>query len=223
MTKAHLPKSHDHLVDSFVKDLKPVKRASARVYFLVWFVPCLTLATIATFIVGYNGDLSEKFSNLSFVITLFILLLGAVTASWLAIKMSIPGEEPPKRIRYFLTFMPLLLGVAVLIQWISMNSWQSFIASASGGVSCGLSIVLVAFFPLIFLGVLSGKLAPMNSFGTAVMVALAALFLSALGGQVHCCTYDGCHLAIWHYLPVFFGCLVIAIPLQYLLARWKNK
>ncbi|MBF0105960.1 MAG: DUF1109 family protein [Deltaproteobacteria bacterium] len=225
MSKDHLPKTHNDLVERLAQDLKPVRRVNPAYYFFFWVVTSLSIAVVATLIREDHNEIIARLGDGYFMASLIVLIVSVIVTSWLAIKMSVPGEEPSKRLRVAMVATPVLIGVFILIYWVMRYPMQDEALDVSRGCTCTLTQIGVAFFPLVFLTFLAGRLAPLNTFWTAIMISLSSLLLSAAGAQMHCCMCltDGCHLAVWHYIPIFFGTFIIALPLQYFLARWKRK
>lgn len=223
MIQADLPKTHDQNVELLTKNLKAVKRPNLLVYFLVWLIPSALIIAAITMFFGLRPDLAQQIMTTPYLVVSISLGIAAILTGWLAIKIAIPGQEPQKKWRLAILAIPLLLIVFVSLEWMSSHSLKNYISGMSGGYPCMISIVGIALFPMILLSILTSRLAPLHPFWAATLVSLAALFLSAFGVQLRCPIDNACHLALWHYLPIFVASFLIAFPLQYYLGKWKRK
>lgn len=214
-----LPHQHDTIVKKLTASLKPVKPVKTGRLFLIWFFVSLA----ATFAMVFIFKLHEHFINGGFFIFSLILLFAATSlTAWTALKMATPGQEPKKKWRILFLIIPLFLIGLTLLNEFPLTRWGDFAVELTNGGCCTATLFGVAVLPLILLTILIFKLAPLWPFWTALLCALAALFMAALFMQCHCAHESACHISLWHYLPIFVGAFLFAIPLYFILKRWRG-
>lgn len=218
-----LPQGHQDLVQKLTQDLKPVKKARPARSFQIWFIASLSLVIGCVILLGLRKDLNQEIFGFMFSFTNIALLIGALLSSWIAIKLSIPGEEFSKITLIIVTAIPLVLVMVITAESLINHGWTNYVAGFDNGIQCTLATFLVALIPLTLLTIFTSRFAPLHPFATAFFVSLASLCLSGMGVQWHCYATKACHLATWHYAPIFVISIVISYPLQLILSRWRTS
>jgi len=221
--KKKLPSLHDKIVLKLSNDLKPISFKKPFTIFLLWFLPSISIAFLFALFMGWRPDLNAKFHTLSFLLGWSALFLAMIASSWFAIKMSLPGQEPKKYTRIFILMIPFVFMAYETIRLGGYFSWKLFLHDLHFDYPCTLAIFVISFIPLMILSFLTSRLAPLKPFWTAWIIATATMLLGSLIVELHCAIENGCHLALWHYFPVFVFSFLIALPLQRFLRKWKSK
>lgn len=217
------PSPNNPFIDQLVSNCRPVCPPCPIKLFFIWLTSALVTIVGSQILLGVRGDLSTAASNYSYCASLVILALGACLSAWTAIKISIPGEQPSRSFRIILPLIPIVLALGISLTWFISDNDTNYWSGLGNGLMCSAMDLLVALVPLLVLSIITANLAPLRPFITSVFVAMSALFTSAIAMQLHCSCNLACHMTFSHYLPIFFGSLLIALPMQIVLDRWKTK
>lgn len=218
------PKNHDAIIQELTKDLKPVKPVCWKRMALMWLVPSLMVVILVSISLGTRRNFSEPLTlPSSFWFTMIVLLSATVVSSISVIKLSLPGQEPPKTLKLILAATPILLAVYYLLQVTFHLDSPRFWHQVLGGKSCFLGSMGLSLVPLLFLSWIVARLAPFQTFWTALLTAMSSFFMAAIGIHFHCANDHGCHVAIWHLLPILIGSFAMAYPLQYFFRKWQFR
>lgn len=213
----------DKLIDQLISNCKPVTPPNPFRLFAIWLLTAVLTILATQFLLGMRQDVATIMKDCGYCGSILALGLGASLSAWIAIKISIPGEQPSQFFQWLIPSIPFVLAIGVIVAWFAHGQNTNFWSGIDDGMMCSVVDLVVAIVPLIVLTVITAGLAPLRPFITSVFVALSSLFTAAIAMQLHCACNIACHMAFWHYLPIFFGSLLIAAPMQILLGRWKRK
>jgi hypothetical protein len=218
-----IPKNHEKLVKKLSQNLKPARPINKVILYTAWLIPTLAIVVWVVYLMGLRTDIPNKITTMPYASTLLILLISGTVSAWAAIKMAIPGEKGNIKLNRTLLAIPVLLIIFVLSSWFNTHHIKDFVAGIQGGHACMYATFAIALIPLVLLTYFIVKLAPLKTFSTGIFITLSALFMASFAVQLHCHSDNACHLSTWHFLPILIGSILIALPLQYLLGKWKRS
>ncbi len=146
-----------------------------------------------------------------------------LVASWLVLRLSVPGREPTHLIRHSLV-LGISASLAVMFyagveQW-NFSSLTNFDGFAALG--CCLRISFGAILPATILTAISQYLAPMKIRTSAAAIWFAAAILVSIVSQLNCPVDGLSHVVIGHGIMLLMtglvGWLAFAV-LSYVMAR----
>jgi hypothetical protein len=209
------------LIDSMVRDLRPVRPVRiGAVLALLLAVEAIVLAT-GTGCAGIRADIWERLRDPRYLAFVGVLTTAAIGSAWAALRLSVPGREPPGRALVGLLLLPSLAAIAA-VAWLPWGgSWVGIGPTMGACWHCISFTAATAFVPWLFVVVAVSRLAPLRPARVGILAGLSAFALGALGTELHCSARDGYHLAIGHYLPVLVMALVTGIFVARML-RMRN-
>lgn len=220
MTEPEHNKNTQNLVDDLAQQLTPTKPVKTK---WIWFwglgPAAVILFTTLLGGLGCRRDLQNYFFNpINFMRTL-ALAITSIIASWYAIHLCIPGREPTKRKIFIPALITTTMGLFFVFHSMAFKPWHEFLDQMTRGAGCFSLTVIFALIPLISLSIIAARLAPFKIFWTSLLIGIASFSLAALGMDIHCGNDHGCHVGLWHYLPLLPGAILLAIPLQFLIRK----
>lgn len=200
-----------NLIDAMVRDLRPVRPVRiAPVLALLLAVEAVVLAT-GTGCAGIRADIWERLRDPRYLAFIAVLVTAAAGSAWAALRLSVPGREPPGRAVVGLLLLPSLAAAAAvaLLPW--GGSWTGIGPTMGACWHCISFTAATAFVPWLVVMATVSRLAPLRPARVGILAGLSAFALGALGTELHCDARDGYHLALGHYLPVVGMALVTSV------------
>jgi hypothetical protein len=200
-----------NLIDAMVRDLRPVRPVRiAPVLALLLAVEGVVLAT-GTGCAGIRVDIWERLHDPRYIAFVGVLATAAIGSAWAALRLSVPGREPPGRSLLGLLLLPSL-AATVAIAWLPWGgSWTGIGPTMGACWHCISFTAATAFVPWLFVVAVVSRLAPLRPARVGILAGMSAFALGALGTELHCSARDGYHLALGHYLPVLVMALVTGV------------
>ncbi len=204
------------LIESLVKDLKPVRRRTARSDALV--LACLFLLELALFL-GFGmarANMSAAMAQPSFWWKLGSLGLIAILGAAAAIVSFDPAASPRRGLRRVAISVVLCLLAGLFIA-ADDGGFSSLLARLDwrDGLQCVAQMVLLSLPPLAGLGLLMRRGAPTDTAGTALAVGITAAAWGAFVFVFACPFDDPLYVAVWYTL----GCGLVTILARLALPR----
>ncbi|MBM4244136.1 MAG: DUF1109 domain-containing protein [Deltaproteobacteria bacterium] len=213
--------STDDLIASLTADVPPVPRiwpAGRRL--AAWTGGLALILSIAALAIGVRADLPVRLGDASFVAQLLALLAVAVASAALALRSSVPGEEPPLRLSAIVILLATAgLALACGREPAAAAHDSDFVAA---GWPCAAVTVLIATLPLVLLAGLVRRAAPLVPTVAGLLAGGAAFFAAVVALQLVCPHDERWHLLVWHLGPVALGLLASAALGASWLARWRR-
>ncbi|HTU53619.1 MAG TPA: DUF1109 domain-containing protein [Acetobacteraceae bacterium] len=204
------------LIESLVKDLKPVRRRTARADALI--VAALCLLELALFLrLGMaQPDMKMAMHQPTFWWRLASLFLIAVLGAATAIASFDPVASPRRGLRRLALAVAACLAAGLFIRQGSFDA-ASLAARLDwhDGIQCVAKMVSLSIPPLAGLGLLMRRGAPTDRAGTSLAVGITAAAWGAFVFVFACPYNDPLYIAVWYTV----GCGLVTILARLLLPR----
>jgi hypothetical protein len=202
------------LIESLVKDLKPVRRRTARSDALI--VSALFLVEIALFLgMGMaRPDMKMAMAQPTFWWRLCGLLLIAVLGATTAILSFNPVASPRRGLRLVAIAVALALAAGLFVTGPEASSLLARL-DWRDGIQCVTKMVSLSIPPLVGLGLLMRRGAPTDTVGTSLAVGITAAAWGAFVFVFACPFDDPLYIAVWYTL----ACGIVTILARLLLPR----
>jgi hypothetical protein len=204
------------LIETLVRDLKPVRRRTATSDALI--LACLFLVELALFLVFgmARPDMHAAIATPGFWWKLGSLGLIAVLGAATAIVSFDPVASPRRGLRGIALAVLLCLAAGLSID-AAHGGFSSLLARLDwrDGIQCVIQMVLLSLPPLACLGLLMRRGAPTDAAGTALAVGIAAAAWGAFVFVFACPFDDPLYIAVWYTL----GCGLVTIAARLALPR----
>ena len=192
------------MIGELVNDLRPVRPVrSTGVRMGAWVAAAAALLAGFLTVITTRRDLFTLFHSGRMVTDFSSVVLIAVTASWGALRTSVPGEERP--------WAHKMLPIALLAVWFFFSVVQILADVVRTGVEAlipdphAVCAVLVATGGLLLsvpIGILIRNAAPMDPRWCGALTALAASATAMIGIEIICVYERPVHFGLYHVLPV---------------------
>jgi hypothetical protein len=194
--------SHERLIATLASQATPVKPLPAPPVRMARWTLCAVVAIgIAIAWRGLRANLPDALADPTFIVTNLLILIVAVSASWLAMTMAVPGALRSASARW----IPIAgLGAwgAILIQQVATTGSLSALVAEKVVAGCMFKTYGIAIGPALVIILLAQRAAPLDWRWTAGLASLAALAFGVLGTELICPITGYAHLFDWHFLPV---------------------
>lgn len=213
--------STDDLIASLTADVPPVRRIwSTGRRLAAWTGALALILALAVVAIGVRADLPVRLGDASFVVQLLALLAVSLTSAALALRASVPGEEPPVRLGAVLMLVATAgLALAYGRDPATGARGSDFVAA---GWPCAVATVLIAALPLVLLAGALRRAAPLVPKVAGLLAGGAAFFAAAAALQLVCPHDERWHLLVWHLGPVALGLVTSAALGGIWLSRWRH-
>lgn len=202
------------LIESLVRDLKPVRRRSARADALITAALCLLELALFLRLGMAQPDMKTAMHQPTFWWRLASLGLIAVLGATTAIASFDPVASPRRGLRRLALVVALSLAAGLFVTGPEASSllarldWQN-------GIQCVAKMVALSIPPLVGLGLLMRRGAPTDTAGTSLAVGIAAAAWGAFVFVFACPFDDPLYIAVWYTV----GCGLVTILARLLLPR----
>ena len=208
------------LVDSLVRELKPVRRRSTRGDLAALALLCAVELALVLGIGLARPDMTMAMGLPSFWWKLVSLAVIAVVGGITAILSLNPASSPRRGLRW----VALLLGMCLLSGGLIDAAGEGFRALGArldwqGGVQCATKMVVLSLPALLGLGVLMRRGAATEPAATAWSVGVASATWGAFVFVFACPHDDPFYIAVWYAV----GCGLVSVAARLLLpmlTRW---
>jgi hypothetical protein len=196
------------VINDLVKELQPVRPVRPfSVRYATWAAAVFAAVGALLLAISARRDPDIVFDSARLVSDAVMVVLIALTASWSALKLSVPGEEKPFSHRY----MPL----ALLAMWCLFSVFQVAVEAIHTGaealvpdphVVCALLVAGAGGLLMIPLTFLLRGAAPLDPRWCGAMAGIAAGAAAMIGIEFICVYERPAHFMAYHVLPVLlFG------------------
>lgn len=192
------------MIGDLVNDLRPVKPVRpAAVRMAAWAGAAVVGLAIFLTLITARRDLDAVRQSGRLLTDFSTVVLIAVTASWGALRTSVPGEERP--------WVHKFLPVALLAFWFFFSAVQVLADVVHTGIealvpdphiACALLVAAAGLLLTVPIGLLIRRAAPVDPRWCGALTALAASSTAMIGIEAICVYERPIHFGLYHVLPV---------------------
>ena len=192
------------MIGDLVNDLRPVKPVRpTSVRMAAWAGAAAAGLAIFLTVISARRNLDALLQSGRLLTDFSTVLLIAVSASWGALRTSVPGEERP--------WLHKFLPIALLAFWFFFSVVQVLADAVRTGVAalvpdphiaCALLIAAAGLLLTIPIGFLIRRAAPIDARWCGALTALAASSTAMIGIEIICVYERPIHFGLYHVLPV---------------------
>jgi hypothetical protein len=202
------------LIESLVRDLKPVRRRTARADALIAAALCLLELALFLRLGMAQPDMKTAMHQPTFWWRLVSLGLIAVLGAATAIASFDPAASPRRGLRRLGFAVALSLAAGLFVTGPEASSLLARL-DWHDGIQCVAQMVALSLPPLVGLGLLMRRGAPTDTAGTSLAVGISAAAWGAFVFVFACPFNDPLYIAVWYTL----GCGLVTILARLLLPR----
>jgi hypothetical protein len=194
-------KKIEQTIEQLVANSTPVSSTSGPFCFIKkLLLGSIIYLSVCLFFYGFRYDLEVKLSEFSFIVELFLALLGSVIAAYGTAVLAVP-DNYQRRWQSYWAVIPLLLLSCVLI-YQEYTSRGGVVVSTQNTYACALDIVFFSLVPVLIAFFALKRSAPVYSIKAAFMAGLTAVYLAYIVLRLIEANDDIYHLFLWHLLPM---------------------
>jgi hypothetical protein len=214
------PMVHESLIDELAAGLKPVRRRRTWVDLVAVALICAAEIIVFFAVGAARPDMPMMMKQPTFWWRLASLGLIAGISGILAILSFTPTYSPRRDLRWVFLIVTVCLAAGLCLEG-SPDEIRSVIRRIdwTDGVQCAGKMIALSIPPVLALGVLMCRGAPIDRVGTALLVGIAAAAWGAFVFVFACPFDDPLYIAVWYSV----GCGTVILGTRAILprlARW---
>ena len=215
--------SIDRLIEKLGGELKPVAPLAKPLKWAFVFAAATASLVVAGILILFpRGDLGQRMLEFRFTGDLLFPLALLFTSLIGANEMGRPGfrEARSRKKLFWLAAFAIVVFSAIRISLMSHDDAMAGLAPEKNGLRhfVVVSILSLVSGAILFAG--ARKSAPMRPMLTGAMIGLAAFSAGAFGVRFNCFSFNGVHIAVFHWLLPCLACVLAGALLGRKLLRW---
>jgi hypothetical protein len=201
--------SHEDLIATLASQATPVKPLPApHVRMARWLLLAALAIGIAIAWRGLRLNWPTAFSDPTFLVTVVLLLVVALTSAWAAFMLAVPGALRSPVAKWLPIAGLGAWGALLIQQMVSSGAVVATLMSEPAVTGCMWKTYGIALGPALVILLLAQRAAPLDWRWTGSLAALSALAFGVLGTELICPITHTAHLFNWHFMPVAVMTLV---------------
>jgi hypothetical protein len=214
---------HDQLVDRLASGVAPVKRVpSALQQWLLWMVLSLAVMGLFLVMIHVQNNAAQVFRQMPPLGFVLIAFAGAALAAWEAIASSMPGRQPRRStVAFSLAVLAVLVAFPFVFFYPAGEKFDLVGAFLSGS-ECAKHVWMVGLLPWALMGWILSRNASFHPGWTGAWSGASAFLMGTVTVQIHCSSWDACHMLAAHLLPVALMTFLSTFLGAFWFSRWRK-